>query len=66
MEVGLPSQSGVAMPKSHGQVVLRRSDSVTERTAGMFKTDKQPLTAEELRTVAADAIAESVQERMGG
>lgn len=40
--------------------------SVVARTAGIFKTDRPPLSAEELREVAEHAIAEEVIERMGG
>lgn len=38
--------------------------SVVARTAGIFKTDQPPLTAEELREAGERAIAEDVSERM--
>jgi bifunctional DNA-binding transcriptional regulator/antitoxin component of YhaV-PrlF toxin-antitoxin module len=49
-----------------GELVhLVRGESVVERTAGALKQDKPPLTAEELRRVAEEAIAEEAASRMG-
>ena len=44
------------------QVRLVRKGSVIARTAGIFKTCRAPLTAEELREAAERAIAEDVTE----
>ena len=47
-----------------GEVRLARAGSVVARTAGAFKSDKPPLTPEELREAAERSIAEEVVERM--
>ena len=46
------------------KVRLVRSQSVVARTAGALKSDKPPLTAEELREVAEEAIAQEAASRM--
>ena len=47
-----------------GEVRLARAGSVVARTAGAFKSDRPPLTPEELREAAERAMAEEVVERM--
>jgi hypothetical protein len=47
------------------RVCLTRTESVVVRTAGMLRSGRSPLTAEELRTVGEQAVAESVTERNG-
>ena len=47
------------------QVRLKFSLSVVERTAGALKSPEPALTAEELREVAEQAIAEEAIKRMG-
>ena len=56
----------VAVTLEDGHARLVRYGSVTERTAGMFKTDRPPLSAEEEREAAAQAWADDALERMGG
>ena len=48
------------------QVRVARKGSVVERTAGAIKTNQPPLSAEELREAAEQAIVTDVMERMGG
>jgi len=43
-----------------------RVGGIVERTAGALKTHKAPRTAEELREVAEQAVADEAVERMGG
>ena len=45
------------------QVCLTRAESVVARTAGMLKSERAPLSAEELRQAAEQAIADEVSER---
>lgn len=56
----------VAFVVDGDRVELKRKESVVVRTAGMLKGDEPPLTAEQLREAAADAIAEGAVERIGG
>jgi AbrB family looped-hinge helix DNA binding protein len=46
------------------RVYLKSSGSVVERTAGALRGSEPPLTAEQLRMAAEQAIAEDVTERM--
>jgi AbrB family looped-hinge helix DNA binding protein len=46
-----------------GQVRVRRGSSVVARTAGILKSDRLFLTAEEERAAAEQAIAEEVEQR---
>ena len=64
--LGLKVGDKVAMSLEAGEVRLSRSESVVARTAGIFKTDEPAKTAEELRRLAEDAIAQDVRERSGG
>ena len=57
-KLGLKRGDRVAFALDDGSVRLVREASVTERTAGMFRTNEPPLTAEELRRAAEEAIAE--------
>ncbi len=56
----------VAFELEDGQVRLAPQGSIAEQTAGMFKTGEPPLSAEELRAAAEQAIAEAAVKRMGG
>ena len=57
-KLGLKRGDRVAFVLDDGSVRLVREASVTERTAGIFRTKEPPLTAEELRRAAEEAIAE--------
>jgi AbrB family looped-hinge helix DNA binding protein len=56
----------VALTIEKGEVRVSRSESVVARTAGVFKSDESPKSAEQLRRLAAEAIAQDVVERSGG
>lgn len=43
----------------------RKRESIAERTAGIFKSDKPALTIEEMRSAAEQAAAEECMERSG-
>jgi AbrB family looped-hinge helix DNA binding protein len=45
------------------EVRLRPSQGVIARTAGIFRSDLPPMSAEQLRDAAADAIAAAAMER---
>ena len=64
--LGLKEGDKVAFSLEEGEVRLTRSESVVARTAGAFKTDEPPKSAEELRVLAEEAIARDVIERSGG
>lgn len=64
--LGLREGDKVAWTIDDSQVRLWRTGSVVERTAGILKGDEPPLSAEELRKAAEEAIAEAAIERMGG
>jgi hypothetical protein len=62
--MGLVEGDAVEFELKDSDVRLRRREgNVVERTAGMFKSDLPPMTAEELRVAAETAIAEDVEER---
>ena len=54
----------VAFVIEDGIVYIRPKESIVERTAGIFKSDRPPLSAKELREAAEQAIADDVMERM--
>lgn len=56
----------VALAVEEGSVRLSRTGSVVARTAGILRTNKPPLSAEELRKVAEESIAQEAVERSGG
>ncbi len=56
----------VAIVVEGDQVCLTRTESAVRRTAGMLKSKQPPLSAEQLREAAEQAIADSVDERNGG
>ena len=62
--LGLKRGDKVAFILDDGRVRFERARSVVERTAGAFKSNEPPLSAEELRRVAEEAWAEDVIERM--
>ena len=64
--LGVAPRDKIAFVVEDGQVRLARRNSVVERTAGAFRSQESPLTAEELREAAERAIADDVIERMGG
>lgn len=61
--MGLELGDKVAFFVDEGGVRLVRAGSVVERTKGAVKSTLPPMTAEEMRTAAADAIADGVAER---
>jgi len=56
----------VALSLNEGEVRVTRTESVVARTAGVFKSDEPARSAEELRRLAEEAIAQDVIERSGG
>jgi AbrB family looped-hinge helix DNA binding protein len=56
----------VAFVVEGDRVLVKLKESVVARTAGMFKSQEPPLSAEQLRDAAALAIAEGAVERMEG
>jgi AbrB family looped-hinge helix DNA binding protein len=64
-ELGLKLGDRVAFVLDKGEVRLVRTASVVQRTAGAFKSRKPPLTAEQLRESAEQAISEETAERAG-
>jgi len=61
--LGLRRGDKVSFRLQDDQVMVKRTESVVSATAGVFKSDLPALTAEELRAVAEEAIAEEVAER---
>jgi antitoxin PrlF len=61
--LGLQQGDKVAVVLENDQVRLRRVGSVVARTAGVFRGTAGPLTGEELREIAEEAISEDVVER---
>jgi AbrB family looped-hinge helix DNA binding protein len=61
--LGLEPHDKVAFVVDDGQVRVERARSVAERTAGIFKSDLPPLSAEEMRRVAEELWAEAAEER---
>ena len=64
--LGVGPRDKVSFVVDEAGVRLKRGSSVVEATAGIFQTDQPARSAKELREAAADAIAESAVERMGG
>jgi len=73
-QVTIPAEIRAALGISEGDTVefeledssvrMRpRRGSIVDRTAGMFKSNLPPMSAEELRIAAETAIAEDVEER---
>ncbi len=61
--LGLHEGDKVALVLENNQVRLRRAGSVVLQTAGVLKTSGAPVSAEELRAAAEEAIAEDVAAR---
>ena len=61
--LGLRQGDRVAFRLEDKEVRIIPRGSVTERTAGMFRTTRAPLTVEELREAIEVAIAEEAVER---
>lgn len=55
----------VAFELVDDEVHIRRVGSVAERTAGILKGNESPPSAEELREIAEEVIAQDVIERSG-
>ena len=62
--LGLKEGDKVALSLEAGEVKLSRTGSVVEATAGALKSDLPPLSPEEERRAAEQAIAEDVVARM--
>ena len=62
--MGLKEGDSVAFVRDGDEVRLEHWISVVDRTAGIVKTEGPPLSAEELRAAAEQAIADDVVERM--
>ena len=63
--LGLKEGDRVALVLDKDQVRLSRSRGVVARTAGMLRTTAAPLTAEELREIGEQTIADATVERSG-
>jgi AbrB family looped-hinge helix DNA binding protein len=61
--LGLKQGDKVIFRLQDDQVMVKRTESAVSATAGIFKSDRPALTAEELRVVAEEAISEEVAER---
>ena len=61
--LGLKQGDKVSFRLQDDQVLVKRTESVVSATAGVFKSNRQAFTAEELRVAAEEAIAEEVAER---
>jgi antitoxin PrlF len=61
--LGLRQGDKVVFVLADHQVILRRTGSIVAATAGVLKSTQPPLSAEELREAAAQAIAEEAAER---
>ena len=64
--LGIKEGDKVTFVLEDGAARLTRRGSVADRTAGLFRTDQPPLSAEQLRAAAEQAIADEVVERSGG
>jgi len=62
--LGLKKGDKVAFVMEAGQVRLKPTASIVERTAGMFASQRPPETAEQLRQAAERAISQEAIERM--
>jgi AbrB family looped-hinge helix DNA binding protein len=62
-ELGIKEGDRVSFRMEDGGVHIIRRGSVAERTAGMFKSNEPPLSAQELRELAEQAIAEEAMRR---
>jgi bifunctional DNA-binding transcriptional regulator/antitoxin component of YhaV-PrlF toxin-antitoxin module len=63
--LGLQEKERVAFVLQDGEARLMRRGSVVEQTAGILKSHRLPLSAEQLREVADEMIAEDAGERAG-
>lgn len=63
--LGLKHGDRVTFTVEDGHARLAPLGSITERTAGVFKTNRRPMTAKQLRKAAEEAIAEDVMRRAG-
>jgi AbrB family looped-hinge helix DNA binding protein len=62
--LGLKEGDKVALSLEEGEVKITRTGSVVAATAGALKSDMPPLSTEEERRAAEQAIADDVIERM--
>ena len=63
--LGIKSGDRVSFVLEDGTARLERRGSVTDRTAGLFRSTQLALSAEQLREAAEQAIADEVIERSG-
>ena len=61
--LGLKEGDRVCFALAEGTIVVRPARSVAERTYGAIETARPPMTAEELREAAMEAVAASFEER---
>ena len=61
--LGLEVGDRVAFVLQDGEARLTRQGSVVEQTAGILKSNRPPLSAEQLREAAEEAIAQEAVER---
>jgi len=66
LTLGLAEGDRIAVVlEDNQQVFLTRTESAVARTAGMLKSETAPLSAEQLRALAEQAIADAAAERSG-
>jgi AbrB family looped-hinge helix DNA binding protein len=63
--LGLKEGDRISVVMDNGRVQISPSGSVVERTAGIFQSHEPPKSAEELRRLVEDLVAEEVIARMG-
>jgi AbrB family looped-hinge helix DNA binding protein len=61
--LGLREGDRVLFSMEDDEVRIKRAGSVVDQTAGMLKGDEPPISAEELRVIAENVIAEDVIRR---
>lgn len=61
--LGLKQGDKVIFRLQDDQVVVKRTESIISSTAGVFKSERPAMTAEELRAAAEEAIAEEAANR---
>jgi antitoxin PrlF len=64
--LGIKSGDKISFVLEDGTARLERRGSVTDRTAGLFRSTEPARSAEQLREAAEQAIADEVVERSGG
>lgn len=64
--LGLKEGDRISVVMEDSRVQIAPSGSIAQRTAGIFKTNRPPTSAEDERRLAEEAIAQGAIERMGG